>query len=169
MLFDYVCDSQSLIILNFLPVLLCRFTLDDKKTKVSVNQYFWEKYNIGLKYTSLPPLQAGTDAKPIYLPMEVSCFRWGPQDYCTCIWLWSRLLILVFLVLQLCKIAGGQRYTKKLNERQVTALLRATCQRPSARENNIKQANNLSSTSLFLSFLILIFVVYMCTPPCLAL
>ncbi|KAG5248301.1 protein argonaute [Salix suchowensis] len=49
-------------------------------------------YNIGLEYTSLPPLQAGTDAKPIYLPMEV-----------------------------------------------ITALLRATCQRPAARENNIKQ------------------------------
>uniref|UniRef100_A0A6N2KG31 Piwi domain-containing protein n=1 Tax=Salix viminalis TaxID=40686 RepID=A0A6N2KG31_SALVM len=92
-----------------LPVNKTMFTLDDKKEKVSVEQYFWERYKIGLVYTSLPPLQAGTDAKPIYLPME------------------------------LCKIAGGQRYTKKLNERQVTALLRATCQRPSARENNIKQ------------------------------
>uniref|UniRef100_A0A6N2KG10 PAZ domain-containing protein n=1 Tax=Salix viminalis TaxID=40686 RepID=A0A6N2KG10_SALVM len=79
-----------------LPVNKTMFTLDDKKEKVSVEQYFWERYKIGLVYTSLPPLQAGTDAKPIYLPME------------------------------LCKIAGGQRYTKKLNERQVTALLRAT-------------------------------------------
>ncbi|XP_011037293.1 PREDICTED: protein argonaute 5-like [Populus euphratica] len=105
---DYAKSFKVTGISN-LPVDKTMFTLDDKKTKVSVHQYFWERYNIGLKYTSLPPLQAGTDAKPIYLPME------------------------------LCKIAGGQRYTKKLNERQVTALLRATCQRPAARENNIKQ------------------------------
>ncbi|KAL3579627.1 hypothetical protein D5086_017462 [Populus alba] len=101
--------SYKITDITNLPVNKTMFTLDDKKTKVSVYQYFLERYNIKLKYTSLPPLQAGTDAKPIYLPME------------------------------LCQIAGGQRYTKKLNERQVTALLRATCQRPSARENNIKQ------------------------------
>jgi len=71
-------------------------------------------------------------------------------------------LFWLFFALQLCQIAGGQRYTKKLNERQVTALLRATCQRPSARENNIKQANNLSLTSLFPSLRILIFVFYAC-------
>ncbi|KAI5603005.1 hypothetical protein BDE02_01G190600 [Populus trichocarpa] len=105
---DYARSFKVTGISN-LPVDKTMFTLDDKKTKVSVHQYFWDRYNIGLKYTSLPPLQAGTDAKPIYLPME------------------------------LCKIAGGQRYTKKLNERQVTALLRATCQRPSARENSIKE------------------------------
>ncbi|XP_011010386.1 PREDICTED: protein argonaute 5-like, partial [Populus euphratica] len=105
---DYT-KSYKIAGISNLPVNKTMFTLDDKKTKVSVYQYFWERYNIGLKYTSLPPLQAGTDAKPIYLPME------------------------------LCQIAGGQRYTKKLNERQVTALLRATCQRPSARENNIKK------------------------------
>ncbi|XP_015577594.1 protein argonaute 5 isoform X2 [Ricinus communis] len=85
------------------------FKLDDKSTDISVVQYFREKYNIGLKYTSLPALQAGSDAKPIYLPME------------------------------LCKIVDGQRYSKKLNERQVTALLRATCQRPHEREESIKQ------------------------------
>ncbi|KAF9684816.1 hypothetical protein SADUNF_Sadunf04G0158000 [Salix dunnii] len=125
---DYAKSFKVTGISN-LPVNKTMFTLDDNKTKVSVDQYFRERYKIGLVYTSLPPLQAGTDAKPIYLPME------------------------------LCKIAGGQRYTKKLNERQVTALLRATCQRPAARENNIKQANILSSTSLFLSFLILLFVM----------
>ncbi|KAL2328527.1 hypothetical protein Fmac_021954 [Flemingia macrophylla] len=41
--------------------------------------------------------------------------------------------------MEVCDIAPGQRYTKKLNEEQVTALLRATCQRPRDRENNIKQ------------------------------
>lgn len=39
----------------------------------------------------------------------------------------------------MCKIVPGQRYTKKLNEKQVTALLRATCQRPADREKSIKE------------------------------
>ncbi|KDO40403.1 hypothetical protein CISIN_1g0053183mg, partial [Citrus sinensis] len=38
----------------------------------------------------------------------------------------------------LSRIVEGQRYTKRLNERQVTALLRATCQRPRDREANIQ-------------------------------
>lgn len=41
---------------------------------------------------------------------------------------------------QLCKIAEGQRYSKKLNDRQVTALLKATCQRPPDRERSITEA-----------------------------
>jgi len=48
-----------------------RFTLDDNRTKSSVVQYFHEKYNIVLKHTLLPALQAGSDIKPIFLPMEV--------------------------------------------------------------------------------------------------
>ncbi|KAJ1397794.1 Ribonuclease H-like superfamily [Sesbania bispinosa] len=86
-----------------------KFTLDDKRTKVSVVQYFREKYNIVLECLALPALQAGSDTKPIYLPME------------------------------LCQITAGQRYTKRLNEEQVTNLLRATCQRPHERQNYIKQ------------------------------
>ncbi|KAJ7947911.1 Argonaute family protein [Quillaja saponaria] len=100
------------------PLSRIMFTLDDQRTKTSVVQYFCEKYNIVLKYTSLPALQAGSDAKPIYLPME------------------------------LCQISPGQRYTKRLNENQVTAILNATCQRPSDREKSIKQMvrqNNFNS------------------------
>ena len=37
----------------------------------------------------------------------------------------------------MCRIVEGQRYSKKLNERQVTNLLRATCQRPYDRERSI--------------------------------
>lgn len=54
---------------------------------------------------------------------------------------WMHFCIIKDLVvpcLQLCQIAEGQRYTKRLNERQVTALLKATCQRPPDRENAIK-------------------------------
>ncbi|KAK6163437.1 hypothetical protein DH2020_000301 [Rehmannia glutinosa] len=65
------------------------------------------KYNIALKYLFLPALQAGSATRPIYLPMELS------------------------------RIVAGQRYSKKLNERQVTALLKATCQRSRDRETSI--------------------------------
>lgn len=91
------------------PLRELMFTLEDKVTKTSVVQYFREKYNIELKYLVLPALQAGSDTKPAYLPLE------------------------------LCSIEAGQRYSKKLNEDQVTSLLRATCERPQERENKIKQ------------------------------
>lgn len=51
-----------------------RFTLDDQRTRIYVAQYFREKYGVVLKFPSLPAIQAGNDAKPIYLPMEVCIF-----------------------------------------------------------------------------------------------
>ncbi|CAI9268399.1 unnamed protein product [Lactuca saligna] len=84
------------------------FPVDDTGKTMSVVQYFREKYNIHLRYPHLPAIQAGSDAKPTYLPMEI------------------------------CRIAGGQRYALKLNEKQVTNFLRATCQRPLDRETSIK-------------------------------
>ncbi|KAI9194708.1 hypothetical protein LWI28_008483 [Acer negundo] len=104
---DYA-KSYKITGISSQPLKQLMFTLEDKVTKASVVQYFRDKYQIGLKYTSLPALQAGSDANPIYLPMELSM------------------------------IVEGQRYTKRLNERQVTALLKATCQRPHERESNIK-------------------------------
>lgn len=59
-----------LISCNFL--LSSSFTFGDKS--VSVVQYFRDRYNIGLKYTTLPAIQAGSDSKPIFLPMEVAFF-----------------------------------------------------------------------------------------------
>ncbi|KAK9279006.1 hypothetical protein L1049_012681 [Liquidambar formosana] len=105
------------------PTSQLMFPLDDNgtKTNVSVVQYFRQKYNIVLKYAFLPALQAGSDSNPVYLPME------------------------------LCRIVKGQRYSKKLSDRQVTALLRATCQRPTDRERTIKQMvrqNNYSGDEL---------------------
>ncbi|RZC76718.1 hypothetical protein C5167_000873 [Papaver somniferum] len=76
-------------------------------TNESVVLYFKEKYKIQLKYAHWPCLQAGSDAKPVYLPMEV------------------------------CALVEGQKYSKKLNEKQVTGLLKAACQRPKDRESNI--------------------------------
>ncbi|PRQ33298.1 putative post-transcriptional gene silencing PAZ-Argonaute family [Rosa chinensis] len=75
----------------------------------SVVQYYRKKYKLGLKYVAWPAIQAGNDSKPVYLPME------------------------------LCSIVAWQRYTKKLNKKQVTKLLEATCQRSRDRENNITQ------------------------------
>jgi len=40
---------------------------------------------------------------------------------------------------QVCKIVEGQRYSKRLNEKQITALLKVTCQRPYEREKDILQ------------------------------
>ncbi|KAK1586285.1 hypothetical protein Q3G72_000822 [Acer saccharum] len=105
---DYA-KSYKITGISSQPLKQLMFTLEDKVTKTSVVQYFRDKYQIGLKYTSLPALTAGSDANPIYLPMELSM------------------------------IVEGQRYTKRLNERQVTALLKATCQRPHDRESNIKR------------------------------
>ncbi|PWA63833.1 ARGONAUTE 1 [Artemisia annua] len=36
-----------------------------------------------------------------------------------------------------CKFVDGQRYSKRLNERQNTALLKVTCQHPNEREKDI--------------------------------
>ncbi|KAL8057742.1 hypothetical protein ABFX02_04G203700 [Erythranthe guttata] len=103
------------------PTQRLMFSVDESGAQISVYQYFRQKYNIVLKYPLLPALQAGSAARPIYLPMEV------------------------------CKIVAGQRYSKKLNERQVTQLLRATCKRPEERENVIKkmvEKNNYNNDEL---------------------
>ncbi|KAK3033545.1 hypothetical protein RJ639_034006, partial [Escallonia herrerae] len=93
--------------LSIQPISQLTFHVDNTGASTSVVQYFRQKYNIILQYPFLPALQAGTDAKPVYLPMEI------------------------------CRIVEGQRYSKKLNDKQVTALLKATCQRPHEREASI--------------------------------
>ncbi|KAL5582915.1 hypothetical protein UlMin_015357 [Ulmus minor] len=111
--------------LSLEPMNNLMFTLDDDQTRVSVVQYFRDKYGIALKHVNWPALQAGSSTKPIYLPMELSM------------------------------IVEGQRYTKKLNEKQVTNLLRATCQRPNEREESIKtmvRKNNYSGEGLVREF-----------------
>ncbi|KAK9290108.1 hypothetical protein L1049_008272 [Liquidambar formosana] len=101
------------------------FVGGEDKQQKSVVQYFREKYNITLRYVSWPSLQSGNDSRPIYLPMER------------------------------CMIVEGQRYAKKLNERQVTALLREACKRPSERETTIckiVEHNNYEHDSLVHEF-----------------
>ncbi|CAN6481470.1 unnamed protein product [Victoria cruziana] len=83
------------------------FPVDDRGTTKSVVQYFQETYGFTIQHTNWPCLQVGNQQRPNYLPMEV------------------------------CKIVEGQRYSKRLNERQITALLKVTCQRPQDREHDI--------------------------------
>ncbi|WOK92830.1 protein argonaute 1B-like isoform X1 [Canna indica] len=85
------------------------FTVDETGTTKSVQQYFEETYGFVIQHKSLPCLQVGNPQRPNYLPLEV------------------------------CKIVEGQRYSKRLNDKQITALLKATCQHPHDRELNIIQ------------------------------
>ncbi|KAF6147489.1 hypothetical protein GIB67_021315 [Kingdonia uniflora] len=91
-----------------LPIVFVSYRFSDETgLQKSVSDYFLTKYNIQLKYSKWPCLQAGSDTRPIYLPIEV------------------------------CTIVQGQRYPKKLNESQVTELLRAACVRPEERQQKI--------------------------------
>ncbi|KAF3781924.1 argonaute 10 protein [Nymphaea thermarum] len=85
------------------------FPVDDKCTMKSVVEYFLEMYGFIIQHSHLPCLEVGNQKKANYLPMEA------------------------------CKIVEGQRYTKRLNGKQITALLKVTCERPKDREMNILQ------------------------------
>ncbi|CAL9759948.1 unnamed protein product [Musa acuminata subsp. burmannicoides] len=85
------------------------FHVDERGTMKSVVRYFQETYGFAIQHLSLPCLQVGNQQRPNYLPMEV------------------------------CKIVEGQRYSKRLNEKQITALLKVTCQLPRDRELDIIQ------------------------------
>ncbi|KAG6481846.1 hypothetical protein ZIOFF_058468 [Zingiber officinale] len=87
------------------------FPVDDQMNMKSVVEYFKEMYGFTIQYAHLPCLQVGNQKKANYLPMEA------------------------------CKIVEGQRYTKRLNEKQITSLLKVTCQRPRDQEMDILQIN----------------------------
>ncbi|CAL5040618.1 unnamed protein product [Urochloa decumbens] len=91
------------------------FPVDQGGTVKSVVQYFQETYGFAIQHTYLPCLQVGNQQRPNYLPMEV------------------------------CKIVEGQRYSKRLNQNQIRALLEETCQRPHDRERDIIQMVNHNS------------------------
>ncbi|GLJ44154.1 hypothetical protein SUGI_0921230 [Cryptomeria japonica] len=91
------------------PTRELRFPVDEKSTMKSIVEYFQEMYGFKIQHTHLPCLQVGNTQKANYLPMEA------------------------------CKIVEGQRYSKRLNEKQITNLLKVTCQRPQEREMDILQ------------------------------
>ncbi|XAR66951.1 hypothetical protein NMG60_11013346 [Bertholletia excelsa] len=85
------------------------FPVDEEKNMKSVVEYFQEVYGFTIQYPHLPCLQVGSPKKVNYLPMEA------------------------------CKIVEGQRYSKRLNDKQITSLLRFSCQRPHEQELDILQ------------------------------
>ncbi|CAG7888481.1 unnamed protein product [Brassica rapa] len=88
------------------PTKKLMFPVDENATMKSVIEYFQEMYGFTIQHTHLLCLQVGNQKKASYLHMEA------------------------------CKIVEGQRNTKRLNEKQITALLKVTCQRPRDREND---------------------------------
>ncbi|XP_059663827.1 protein argonaute MEL1-like [Cornus florida] len=93
---------------------------------VSVVEYFKNIYRIPLHYLFLPAIQVGNDTKPVYLPMK------------------------------LCKIIEGQRHDlKRLNEKEVAALLKANCQPPNVNEgdsNRMVARNNYNNKMIVNEF-----------------
>lgn len=110
----------------------------------SVVEYFRETYGFVIQHTQWPCLQVGNQNRPNYLPMEVGfllfCLKFL---FCICMCLCVCMSAQAFwyspftMTYQVCKIVEGQRYSKRLNERQITALLKVTCQRPQERESDI--------------------------------
>ncbi|KAK9690039.1 hypothetical protein RND81_09G100200 [Saponaria officinalis] len=87
--------------------------------------YFYHKYNITLRYPSLPCLEVSNGKHLINLPMEV------------------------------CNIVEGQRFSNKLSEGQVKALLKATALRPYERADQLKKTveqNNYNKDQLIKEF-----------------
>ncbi|CAI9104926.1 OLC1v1003718C1 [Oldenlandia corymbosa var. corymbosa] len=104
---------------------LSRLSFQHDEVNTTIVDYFRQKYNYVLRHTALPALKCGSDEKPTYLPMEV------------------------------CKIVAGQKYLKKLNEKQVVSLLNASCQRPDVREDEIRKTvgkQNYSGDTLLKEF-----------------
>ncbi|KAI4369656.1 hypothetical protein MLD38_018077 [Melastoma candidum] len=110
---------EPLPVINFVAQLLGKDVLsrqlsDSDRIKVKkalrgvrLKLHIERVYGFTIQHAHLPCLQVGNQKKANYLPMEA------------------------------CKIVEGQRYTKRLNEKQITALLRYTCQRPRDREQDI--------------------------------
>lgn len=118
--------------LHFLFLLYISFPVDERGTMKSVVEYFRETYGFAIQHIQWPCLQVGNQQRPNYLPMEVCVELYYPTGnpvHCS-----TPAYVFIF---QVCKIVEGQRYSKRLNERQITALLKVTCQRPQDREHDI--------------------------------
>ncbi|CAH1441695.1 unnamed protein product [Lactuca virosa] len=57
-------------LLTVQPTKQLTFIVHDTRATISLVEYYWGKYNINLRFPHLPAIQAGTNTKPIYLPME---------------------------------------------------------------------------------------------------
>lgn len=105
-------------------------------------------YEYTIQYSHLPCLQVGNQKKVNYLPMEVGTCQ---QNFN--VFLFIAIKSSFFSCdscFQACKRVEGQRYTKELffflfakrytkelNEKQITSLLKVSCQRPHEQEADI--------------------------------
>lgn len=49
----------------------------------------------------------------------------------------------IFLPMEVCQVVAGQRFMKKLNEKQTAEMIKFTCQKPQVRANKINQGFNM--------------------------
>ncbi|KAI9314758.1 Piwi domain-containing protein [Dichotomocladium elegans] len=49
----------------------------------------------------------------------------------------------IFLPMEVCQVVGGQRFMKKLNEKQTAEMIKFTCQKPSVRASKINHGFNM--------------------------
>ncbi|XP_076896843.1 protein argonaute 1-like [Bidens hawaiensis] len=89
------------------PTQELKFPVGERGETVYLVDYFRDTYGFSIQHVQWPCLQVGNNKRQNYLPMEV------------------------------CKIVEGQRCSKRLNEKQIAALLKVTCQRPHDREHTI--------------------------------
>jgi len=85
--------------------LCCRFSLNDQDRQISVAQYFKDKYQRPLRFSSLPCIQIGSK-RPTYLPMEVS-FVHGFLQLGFVVSKWT-LNVLVFCMTRSARLLGAK-------------------------------------------------------------
>ncbi|KAI9140301.1 Piwi domain-containing protein [Paraphysoderma sedebokerense] len=83
----------------------------------TVGQYFRQTYGRSLEYGNLPCVLVGDVKKGVYLPMEV------------------------------CQVVEGQRYIKKLNDKQTATMIRQTAAKPA-----LRLQKTLEGLSLYLKY-----------------
>ncbi|KAL1482935.1 hypothetical protein MTO96_013348 [Rhipicephalus appendiculatus] len=86
-----------------------KFELDGG-VRTTVAEYFRQKYPKFMRYPHLPCIQAGTPARPVYLPLEA------------------------------CHIVEGQPYRKKLSETMTSEMIKRTAQPPKQRFEAIQSS-----------------------------
>jgi len=95
-----------------------KFQLGKSEQEEVVSNYFQNRYNMRLKYPYLPCIIADNPRKHIYMPIEV------------------------------CEIIEGQRFNKKLNDKQTSDMIKFTCQPPNKRADAIRKGIDIISDPL---------------------
>jgi len=104
--------------LTTVPTDRLKFQVGKSDREDTVSNYFQNRYNIRLNYPFLPCIIADNPKKHIYMPIEV------------------------------CEIIEGQRYNKKLNDKQTSDMIKFTCQPPNKRADAIRKGIDIISDPL---------------------